>query len=218
MPCPIRRLVLPLGLLLLLGRAGWAEGPLHLLRPGDFVYTQLRGAAGDAIRDSSDAEASHCGIVARDAAGELTVIHAYGRVREEPLAAFLAKSTGSWSANRLAGAGPEVVKSMVATARGFLGWPYDRQYLVTNRSLYCSELLWRVLRDGPGLEPVALTPMDFASDGPEVWEFWVRFFQGEVPQGEPGIAPGDYLGSAAFVAVYDGLASSPSSRSPSPAW
>jgi hypothetical protein len=190
----------------LLGRAGWADGPTHLLRAGDFVYTQLRGMAGGAIRDSSDGRASHCGVVARGPGGELTVIHAYGRVREEPLEAFLAKSTGTWAGNRLVGATPEVRRAVVAAARSFLGWPYDRQYRVTNRALYCSELLWRALRDGPGLEPVALTPMDFASDGPEVWEFWVRFFQGDVPQGEPGIAPGDYLDSPVFELVHDGLA------------
>lgn len=201
----IRRLVLPLGLLALLGRAVLAEGPVHLLRPGDFVYTQLRGVAGGAIRDSSDGRASHCGIVARDAQGALTVIHAYGRVREEPLAAYLAKSTGTWAANRLAGASPVTREAVVAAARSFLGWPYDRRYRITNNALYCSELLWRALRDGPGLEPESLTPMDFASDGPEVWKFWVRFFQGDVPQGEPGIAPGDYLESTAFDLVYDGL-------------
>lgn len=198
---------------LALGLAGLARaagapvdpGPVHLLRPGDFVYTQLKGMAGDAIRGSSDGDASHCGVVARAPDGSLTVIHAYGRVREEPVAAFLAKSTGKWAANRFGAMTPALAEAIVATARGFLGWPYDRQYLVTNQSIYCSELLWRALRDGPGLEPVPLKPMDFASDGPEVWDFWVRFFQGEVPQGEPGIAPGDYLVSPAFTLVHDGL-------------
>lgn len=174
------------------------------LAEGDLVYIALKGAAGGAISDSSGSVASHIGIVTLHPDGP-RVIHSYGRVREEPLARFLAKGTGPHAVNRFAYPDHATRDAVVEGARRFLGWPYDRKYRIDNRELYCSELVYRAFLDGAGLVPVALTPMDFRPDLPEVWAFWVRFFQGDVPQGEPGIAPGDYLESPDFTLVFDDL-------------
>ncbi len=181
------------------------DGPTDLLRPGDLIYIALKGTAGGAISDASGSIASHIGVISQGREGQVTVIHSYGRVKEEPLARFLSKGTGPWSANRLLGQGEAESAELVAGARRFLGWPYDRKYRIDNRELYCSELIYRAYLDQTKQIPVPLSPMDFASAGEEVWNFWVRFFQGDVPQGEPGISPGEYLESPDFQMIHHGL-------------
>lgn len=192
--------LLPLLLLSLLA-TGLGAAPLE---PGDLVYLALPGAAGGAISGASGSRASHIGIVCTTVP-EVRVIHAYGRVREEPLARFLARGTGGYAVTRYAFPAPATREAFVAGARSFLGWPYDRHYRIDNRELYCSELVYRAFLDGAGLTPVPLAPMDFRPEDPEIWAFWTRFFQGEVPQGEPGIAPGDYLLDPSFETVLDEL-------------
>lgn len=197
---PLRFLTLALFLLAGTLRAGE-------LAPGDLVYIALKGTAGGAISDSSGSIASHIGILTRSPGPEegWNVIHSYGRVREEPLERFLSKGTGPYAVNRPPFASGDQLEAFLAGARGFLGWPYDRKYRIDNRSLYCSELVYRAFLDGTGTVPVALSPMDFESAGEEVYEFWKRFFQGDVPQGEPGISPGDYLEAPSFELIHDEL-------------
>jgi hypothetical protein len=202
----LRSALVPLALALWfwVGMLGAAE-----LQSGDLIYLALKGVAGGAISNSSGSIASHIGIVTVQADGVLRVIHAYGRVREEPLERFLAKGTGPYAVNRFPFVTSADRAAFVAGARGFLGWPYDRKYRIDNRSLYCSELVYRAFLDGNGRVPVALTPMDFESAGEEVYEFWKRFFQGDVPQGEPGISPGAYLESPTFELIVDTLREAP---------
>lgn len=192
-----------------LGRTQPLPAAAAALRPGDVVYIALPGAAGDAIEGASGSIASHVGLVTAHPGGALQVVHSYGRVREEPLARFLARGTGTWAANRFPFASPAARDRFVAAARGFLGVAYDRQYLLTNDSLYCSELVYRAFLDGLGAVPVAATPMDFHPEDPELWAFWTRFFRGQVPQGEPGISPGDYLEDPGFQLLYDSLREPP---------
>lgn len=176
---------------------------------GDFIYIALKGRAGQVIRGTTRSQTSHCGVISLGPEGDVRVIHSLGRVKEEPLAKFLKWGTGAYAVNRLADLNQRGRQLVVEGARKFLGWPYDREYLVTNRSIYCSELLYRALSDGPGLVPVALSPMDFTVAGEEGWKFWEKFFQGKVPQGEPGIAPSDYLESERFQTIYDSFDSAP---------
>ena len=177
--------------------------------PGDFIFIPLRGRAGGVIRGTTESAVSHCGVVNRLPDGTLTVIHSLGRVKEETLEKFLKWGQGKYAINRFKTLNQRGRELVVEGAKKFLGWPYDKQYLVTNRSIYCSELLYRALSDGPGIQPVPLAPMDFTVAGDEGWEFWEKFFQGEVPQGEPGIAPSDYLESDLFELIFSNLDQEP---------
>jgi len=135
----------------------------------------------------------------------LTVIHSYAQVREEPLERFLTRGDGRYSVNRPDFECARIQDQFVAAARTMIGLPYDRKYRIDNDSIYCSELIYRAFLDGPSLIPVPLEPMDFTGLSPEAMEAWERFFDGDIPQGHPGIAPGDYLETTRFAPIHDGL-------------
>ncbi len=182
-------------------------------RDGDLVLVALKGAAGSAISGTTGSPVSHIGLAAVHGSGRVSVVHAWGKVREDPLERFLELGTGEMAVRRVAL--PEVARAEVlAAARALLGKPYDRAYRMDNDSYYCSELVYRALADGPGRVPVALSPMDFTAGGPEAWEFWVRFFQGQVPQGLPGISPGDYYSDPDLETVRDDFGSAPAGPAP----
>lgn len=193
--------LLPFVLLMLL------VGPLRAMdrdasswRTGDLIFTALPSTAGSVISSTTASPVSHVGILVRRPEGRLTVVHAAGRVREDPIERFATYGDGRWAVSRFAFASPENRRRFVEAARKLIGLPYDRAYRLDNEAIYCSELVYRAFLDGLDSVPSAPRPMDFKAGGPEAWAFWVKFFHGDVPQGLPGVTPAQYLESP-FVPV-----------------
>ncbi len=80
------------------------------------------------------------------------------------------------------------------------------KYRIDNEEIYCSELIYRAFLEGLELVPTPLKEMDYKSAGDKVWQFWVRFFKGDVPQGELGIGPGAILSDPDYVTVINEFA------------
>lgn len=127
--------------------------------PGDVLFkSDAGGFWGNMARafSETDGRYGHVGVVARDAAGALCVIHAggdpvsrEGRVRSDSLAGFLAgvEAAALYRARAKARArGAMLAYLEDAAARGA---PFDRQFsLKTKDRLYCTELVWRALSAG----------------------------------------------------------------------
>lgn len=191
------------GLLLLVGAA--SADPADY-REGDLIYIKIPTSFGRAIEEVTHSPVSHVGIVARHESGALTVVHALGKVQEEPLDRFLHRSKGFWAVQRYAFESPAALARFVASARSFLGRKYDYFFVIDNEDIYCSELVYRAFRDGLNLVPVPLKGLTFGAPGSEARRVMERITQGPVPEGTAGIEPGQYFASPRFRMIEDHLA------------
>jgi hypothetical protein len=124
---------------------------------GDFLFQSLpHNPLIDAIEGSSGSPFSHCGIVKkRDVVKPhdtpWVVIEAIGPVKETPLSWWIAQGRGSaYVAYRLSGPLAKKVPAIIAAAQRYEGRPYDIHYDMDDANIYCSELLYKAVRDATG--------------------------------------------------------------------
>lgn len=173
--------------------------------PGDLIFIKIPTGFGRAVEDITASPASHVGVVAVHESGHRTVVHALGEVQEEPIERYLARGTGAHAVTRFRGISPEEKDWLVKAARDYLGWPYDREFLMHNQAIYCSELVWWAFQDGLGQQPVPLQPMSFGTPGSASYKIMERITGGRIPEGKPGVSPGHYLESSHFDVIHDDL-------------
>lgn len=134
-------------------RAGLPEG--YEPREGDVVFQSFhRNALTIAIEGCQGSPLSHCGIVApargkKKGANAWVVLEAVGPVKETPLSAWIERGRGQrlavyrFSDRNLAANTPAIIKA----ARRYLGRPYDFRYRWDDDQFYCSELVYKAVRD-----------------------------------------------------------------------
>lgn len=125
-------------------------------------------------------EAIHSGV-------GLTPIDSFMARREAVLAARLRDTLG--------------VARSVERALGFIGRPYDFNFMPDDSAFYCSELVQKCYRDSRGELVFRPIPMSFHDQSGRITPYWHDYYarQGlQVPEGEPGSNPGDLSRSAAI--------------------
>ena len=125
--------------------------------PGDFVFQSLpHNPLIDAIEGSSGSPFSHCGILKKRAVtkphdSEWVVIEAIGPVKETRLSHWIAQGRGSaYVAYRLRDPLAKKIPAILAAAEKYEGRPYDIHYDMDDGKIYCSELLYKAVRDATG--------------------------------------------------------------------
>lgn len=120
-------------------------------QPGDFVFQSLpHDPLVDAIEGSSGSPFSHCGIVKMHGE-QWAVIEAIGPVKETTLSWWIAQGRGSaYVAFRLRDPLAKKVPAIIAAAEKYEGRPYDIHYDMDDEKIYCSELLYKSVRDATG--------------------------------------------------------------------
>lgn len=127
------------------------------IREGDVVFQSLSGPVCEMIEGATGSPYSHCGIMVRGAGGGLAVLEALGWVRERPLDEWIAGGRGMRIAvyrfsDQQRGEIPAVIKA----CRMYSGRPYDIRYRMDDARIYCSELIYKGVRDATGREMAPL--------------------------------------------------------------
>lgn len=123
----------------------------YVPQPGDFVFQSLpHDPLVDAIEGSSGSPFSHCGIV-KKRGEQWVVIEAIGPVKETTLSWWIAQGRGSaYVAFRLRDPLAKKIPAIIAAAEKYAGRPYDIHYDMDDEKIYCSELLYKAVRDATG--------------------------------------------------------------------
>ncbi len=122
------------------------------LKTGDIVFQKTATSASDAIMLASGTQYTHVGIVEIDKSGQPQVIEAVGPVQEVPLGEWMKKgSKGRITIKRIKGLDEGQAGSAIASARRYLGRPYDHFFYDTRDQIYCSELIYAAFKDGPNI-------------------------------------------------------------------
>lgn len=86
------------------------------------------------------------------------------------------------------------VAASVRRALGYLGRPYDFNFMPSDSAMYCSELVQKSYRDKDGDLVFKPIPMSFHDTTGRITDYWREYYSRQglaVPEGEPGSNPGD---------------------------
>ena len=166
---------------------------------GDVILLPLNCYSCRYIESETGAPYSHSGVVLR-IAGELRVAQSLGEVKSFALSDFLAMGRKGTKALHLRSKFLKSSKGMVKDyLKNFKGLRFDSKYRWNNfdsdgrELLYCSEFITKFLNRYLSKKLIP-SPMDYRSN----WDYWFNYFDGEVPQGEPGNSPADFYFSKDF--------------------
>jgi cell wall-associated NlpC family hydrolase len=161
------------------------------LRDGDIIFHTSRSAQSSAIQRATRSPYSHVGIILlRD--GKPFVLEAVATVRYTPLESWIARgNAGHYVVRRLKRglSSGEATKLRVAAKR-FAGKPYDLYFEWSDARIYCSELVWKIYREGLGVELGRLQKLrEFDLKDSAVKAKMRERYGTKVPLDEPVISP-----------------------------
>lgn len=186
---------------LLLFGTSWADGGLQqklkspaipAVQDGDIVLQTSISPQCSAIREATQSDWTHCGIVFIEQ-GKAMVLEAVGPVRKTTLKEWLGR-TGHWSVLRLKDPTKltaDVKERMRSAGEGMMGRAYDTRFLWSDEEIYCSELVWKIYQVGAGIEVGEVEKWgSMKLDGPEAQRIIAqRFPGGKLPLEEPVVTP-----------------------------
>jgi hypothetical protein len=164
---------------------------------GDIVFQDSGGLSSREIKIATGSPYSHCGIVTVDNDSAF-VIEAVGPVRKIPLAEWIGKGGGKFTAKRaIINVNAE---NIIKAAEEFLGLPYDRYYEWDDNKLYCSELVYKAYFRG---DNVSLCPLRRFEDYriESIRESIIERY-GKVPRDLKLVAPADLAESRMLKTVH----------------
>lgn len=172
------------------------------LKNGDIILQPTSCYLCSLIESEEKTEYSHMGVLVTDGV-HWNVMEAWGTVRLTSLGEFLSrrKKNSKSLVLRADHLQNQTVRSsdlLIRFISHFEGLHYDSHFLWNNsddrgEKLYCSELVAKLLN--PFLkEGIQTKPMHFEVNR----EFWIQYFHGTPPDGQPGLSPGDFERSPLF--------------------
>ena len=178
----------------------------YALATGDIVFQEGFGTQATAVKAATDSRWSHVGVVfERD--GEMLVLEALQPVRITPLEKFVARNRESFYAMRLKDRSPIDREAIAAAGRWAelqLGKDYDFRFQRDDRQMYCSELVWKIYREGCGIELCQARPVrEYDLHEPTVAAL-IEARYGNIknlPLEHPMVAPSDLADSELLIEV-----------------
>ena len=168
---------------------------------GDFIFQNIHGEIFRVIQDVTGNPITHCGIIVKKD-NKFFVLEAIGPVKLTPLNAWIHRGIGSqFTIARLKRYFRNQIPHIIESAYHYLNRPYDIQYEWDDKKIYCSELIYKAVRDATGLR---LT--EFRRLGDMNWKPHETFIRkisgGKLPLENMMIIPGDLAKSEMVETVY----------------
>jgi uncharacterized protein YycO len=163
------------------------------LKSGDIIFQASTSAQSKAIQLATHSKYSHCGIIFQND-GKDFVFEAVQPVKLTPLDEWIKRGEGAhYVVKRLKDTSvltPKVLDEMRTAGRGMLGKDYDLYFEWTDMRIYCSELVWKIYKDGANLEVGHLQKLgDFDLTNPVVQQKLKERYGETIPKDEMVISP-----------------------------
>lgn len=168
---------------------------LSVLRDGDILFQRTGGEQGRGVQQATHSPWTHVGILFKEGSRWM-VYEAVGPVLYTPLDEWIPRGEDAhWVAKRWVDAEKSdpasLRKALLAAGEPFKGLPYDFQFRWGDERIYCSELVWKMYAEGPGVELCQPRPMrEHALGSPVVQNVMRQRYGITPPLDEPMIAPG----------------------------
>jgi hypothetical protein len=178
------------------------------LRDGDIIFQTSQSRQCEAVRIATNSKFSHCGII-YDIKGEKYVYEAVQPVKITPLKEWISHGENdSYLVKRLKNVDKAlslaVIEKMKSYGTQFKNKDYDLYFEWTDDKIYCSELVWKIYKNGAGIELCGLESLkSFNLENDLVKEILKERYGNTIPLEEKVVAPSQLVDSPLLETVID---------------
>ena len=170
------------------------ENLLDKIQDGDMIFQTSQSAQCEAVRIATNSKFSHCGIVFIEN-GKKYVLEAVQPVKYTPLESWIAHGLENhFVVTRLKDASKilneETLQKMKSYGRSLKDKNYDLYFEWSDDKIYCSELIWKIYKNGAGIELCPLQKLkDFNLKDVRVKTILAERYGTKIPLEENVVAP-----------------------------
>jgi hypothetical protein len=180
---------------------------LDKIQAGDLIFQTSESSQCEAVRIATKSKFSHCGIV-YILDGKRFVFEAVQPVKLTPLDEWIEHGKNqSYLVKRLkdtTALTPTTIEKMEIYSRNFLNRDYDAHFSWSDAKIYCSELIWKIYKNGAGIELCPLQKLkDFNLEDPRVKAILKERYGNNIPLEEDVVAPSNIVDSKLLKTVID---------------
>ncbi|MBP4138644.1 YiiX family permuted papain-like enzyme [Flavobacterium geliluteum] len=178
------------------------------LKDGDIIFQTSQSPQCEAVRIATNSKFSHCGIIyAID--GKWFVFEAVQPVKLTPFNEWIQHGKdNNYVIKRLKNADqlltPVVVQKMQNYSQQLDGKEYDAFFEWTDQRIYCSELVWKIYKNGAGITLCPLHALkEFNLNDQRVQEILKQRYGNHIPLKEKVVAPSNLFESELLETIID---------------
>jgi uncharacterized protein YycO len=181
---------------------------LEATRDGDIIFQSSQSRQCEAIRIATNSKFSHCGII-YILNGKHYVYEAVQPVKTTPLEEWVTHGEGGdYVVKRLKNASktltPSTLKKMKEYGKQFNNKNYDLYFEWSDDKIYCSELVWKIYKNGAGIELCPLEKLkNFNLKNDKVQAILKERYGKNIPLEEKVVAPSQIVNSALVETIID---------------
>lgn len=184
------------------------ERSQELLQDGDIIFQTSQSRQCEAIKIATNSKFSHCGII-YEIKGEKYVYEAVQPVKITPLMEWISHGKGNcYLVKRLKNANTllkaDILEKMKTYGSQFKNKDYDLYFEWSDDKIYCSELVWKIYKNGANIELCKLERLkNFNLNNPKVKEILTERYGNKIPLEEQVVAPSQLVDSPILETVID---------------
>ena len=170
------------------------------LKEGDIIFQTSLSGQGKAVQLATHSLYTHCGIIYKNKE-QWEVYEAVQPVKITPLGDWISQGDGEhYVIKRLKNADSVLTAAnlvkMKEYGKQFKGKNYDLYFGWSDERIYCSELVWKIYKEGTGVEVGKLRKLkDFDLTSKEVKAKMAERYGNNVPYEESVVSPEDIFKS-----------------------
>jgi hypothetical protein len=173
---------------------GQQVNPLDKIQDGDMIFQTSQSKQCEAVRIATNSKFSHCGIVFIEK-GKKYVLEAVQPVKYTPIEDWITHGEGNlFVVTRLKNASTildvQTLEKMKVYGKSLNGKNYDLYFEWSDDKIYCSELIWKIYKNGAGIELCPLQKLkDFNLKDRRVQTILAERYGNNIPLEESVVAP-----------------------------
>ncbi|MEO7978795.1 YiiX family permuted papain-like enzyme [Flavobacterium sp.] len=184
------------------------KGLPEKIQDGDIIFQTSESPQCEAVRIATNSKFSHCGII-YEINGNLFVFEAVQPVKLTPLDDWIMHGRDkNYVVKRVKNAAkiltPNTLQKMKDYSQQFDGKEYDAFFEWTDTRIYCSELVWKIYKNGANIELSKLQHLkDFNLTDERVKKVLKERYGNDIPLEEKVVSPSNLVDSDLLVTVID---------------
>jgi hypothetical protein len=181
---------------------------LDKIQEGDMIFQTSQSKQCEAIRIATNSKFSHCGIVFIEK-GKKYVFEAVQPIKYTPLEVWIAHGKENHFVvtrlkNSSAILNPEMIQKMKTYANQLKNKDYDLYFEWSDDKIYCSELIWKIYKNGARIELCPLQKLkDFNLKDSRVQAILAERYGNNIPLDESVVAPSNLENSKIVTTIID---------------
>ncbi|MCC9064361.1 YiiX family permuted papain-like enzyme [Flavobacterium piscisymbiosum] len=181
---------------------------LNKIQDGDIIFQTSESNQCEAVRIATNSKFSHCGLI-YNINGNWFVFEAVQPVKLTRFEDWINHGKDhKYVVKRLKNADailtPAILQKMKDYSQKFMGKEYDAYFDWSDTRIYCSELVWKIYKNGANIELSKLKQLkDFNLTDPRVQKIVKERYGNDIPLEEKVVAPVDLVDSDLLKTVID---------------